>query len=219
MPLITNYATLTQAIQDFTHRPDLAAFVDYFIQGATGLIQNDILAQNLGRPLQWMGAAFAPVAISASGTVPVPADWIAPKFLTVISMAGRQQALRFVEPGFLYESFPDRLPMGIPTHVAIDGESGASLLQFGPYPDNTYTVQGMYYQAIPLLTSGAPVNWLVTQAPMVFLHACLTFAAPFLTNEKMLAMWQALYQQQLKALILRDRAMSLAGGTLASRSV
>lgn len=293
MPTVTSYSTLVQAIQDFTHRPDLASYVDYFIQAAQEELVNDIFQENFGRGVQWMEAPYPSTAIS-NGTAPVPTDYLAPKIMTV-SAFNAQPRLRFKPASWIYERYPYRQAQGVPAYiakdmgssgsftpsspasftttvgqtvftlpftsgtslllVALDGvvlypttdytvsgttltlvnaalagqtllavpaqvtystpsASGTAVFIFGPYPDNAYSIQGTYYQAIPALNSGNPTNWVIQQAPMMLLSACILAAAPFLKDAQLLSLHQGLYTQKLQALIMRDRAQTHGGGAL-----
>jgi hypothetical protein len=132
MPTVTSYSTLVQAIQDFTHRPDLASYVDYFIQSALEAIGDDIFAENFGRGVQWMEAAYPATAISANGTAPVPSDYLAPKIMTVSAFNG-QFRLRFKPTSWIYERYPYRQADGVPAYIAKDqGTSGGSFTQVTP---------------------------------------------------------------------------------------
>jgi len=131
MPTVTSYSTLVQAIQDFTHRPDLAAYVDYFIQSALEEIGNDIFAENFGRGVQWMEAAYPATAISADGTAPIPSDYLAPKIMTVSAFNG-QYRLRFKPASWIYERYPYRQADGVPAYIAKDQSSSGSFTPSTP---------------------------------------------------------------------------------------
>jgi hypothetical protein len=127
MPTVTSYSTLVQAIQDFTHRPDLVSYVDYFIQSALEQIGNDIFAENFGRGVQWMEAAYPATAIGTDGTAPIPTDYLAPKVMTVSAFNG-QYRLRFKPASWIYERYPYRQADGVPAYIAKDqGTSGGSV--------------------------------------------------------------------------------------------
>ena len=210
MPTITNYTTLVQSILDFTHRNDLSSFVDYYIQNAQEKINDDIFAENFGNGIRPMEATFT--GTITSGTVGVPSDWLSPKLLEVVNSGGnRISGLSFISPEQMYASYPNRQASGIPAYIA---REGASFI-FGPFPDSGYNIAGVYYAAAPLLTSGAPTNWMVTQTPTLLLAACLIKAARFLKDPDSIGMWKDEYAEKLESLILRDKAERWSGGTLA----
>jgi hypothetical protein len=213
MPVITNYSTLVTAITDFTHRADVAPYVDYFIQNAQEKINDDIFAENFGNGIRPMEAVFA--GTITAGTVGVPSDWLSPKLLEVVDSGGnRISGLSFISPEQMYATYPNRQASGLPAYIA---REGANFI-FGPFPDSGYNVAGIYYAAAPLLTSGAPTNWMVTQTPSLLLAACLIKSARFLKDPDSLGMWQQEYAEKLGSLVLRDKAERWSGGTMAIQS-
>lgn len=124
MPTVTNYTTLTQAILDFTHRPALSTYTDYFIQAAQEEITNDIFAANFGNGIRLMEAIFPPTAIGSNGTIAAPSDWLTPKYFTVTDADGNQYELIFKDPGWIYDRYPERSAEGIPAYIARDISPG-----------------------------------------------------------------------------------------------
>ena len=95
-----------------------------------------------------------------------------------------------------------------PTYT-VSGEAmtgGGNVFIFGPYPDGNYQVAGTYYQKIPGLSSANTTNWVVLNAPMMLLEACMAAAAKFLEDDQMLGRWNGLYTASLKALVDQDKA-------------
>jgi hypothetical protein len=91
---------------------------------------------------------------------------------------------------------------------------GGNVFIFGPYPDGNYQVAGTYYQKIPGLSSGNTTNWVVLNAPMMLLEACMKQAALFLEDDQMLARWNGLYTASLKALVDQDKAERWSQATM-----
>jgi hypothetical protein len=94
--------------------------------------------------------------------------------------------------------------------VARDGTN----FVFGPYPDQSYTIQGWYYAAATLLSPNNPSTWLVTSDPDLMLAACLKEVGPFLRDDKALSMWTGIYNAKLAALIAKDMADRWSGATM-----
>lgn len=209
MALISDYASLTQAIQDFTHRTDIAPYTDYFIQAAQEVIANDIFDRNQGNGLRLQEASYSQVI--ANGVTTVPTDWLSPKSFQAVGTDGSLQPLIFVDPTALYEMYPMREADNLPKYIARDGSN----FQFGPYPDSTYTIQGTYYQAATLLTAQATTNWMVTSCPTILHAQCMVRAAAFLKDQQMAQGWAQLYDVLLQGLIDRDKAERWAGATMA----
>jgi hypothetical protein len=119
MPTVTDYNSLTAAILAYAHRANMAANVDYLIQAAQAQIENDIVILAVGDHIRFQENSYPPIAIDANGHAPVPADWLAPKLLTVTGQGGTFD-LEFTSPEWIYTAFPCRAPGGIPRFVARD---------------------------------------------------------------------------------------------------
>lgn len=118
---ILDYESLTQAITDWTHRPDLVAnlYSDYFMQTAQNKLAKDIIRVNMGNGIQAMEEAMIPIQIQG-GTAPVPADWFTPKALQVQDNGGDVFTLIFKAAAWIYDEYPIRQPEGLPAYIARD---------------------------------------------------------------------------------------------------
>lgn len=210
MTAVVDYASLKQSIVDITHKGNLASFLDGFIQGAQEAINNDVFAENFGSGIRPMESPFA--GTITAGTVAVPADWLAPKTLTLVNPSGGLiNDLTFITAQRMYDRYPNRQASGPPAYIA---REGASFI-FGPYPDAGYNVAGIYYAKAALLSGSATTNWMVLQAPLVIQAACLIEAYRYLKDTEAQTNWQGIYGQKLDSLILRDKAERWSSGTLA----
>lgn len=301
MATIKDYASLSASIGDWTHRQDLITgsppFSDSFIQAAQERISNDVFDQNFGQGLQWMEASYA-ASVITGGTLPLPADWLAPEIFYVSDGQSNQYTLIWKSPSWIYTNYEIRQADDIPAFIArnvmpsasftasltssgvlavtalasgllqvgmilsdttsalpaatpgnaviITGQSsgvsgstgnysaasvnplqptytiaseamsgGGNVFIFGPYPDQGYQVSGTYYQSAPLLAQGeATTNWMVINAPMLLLAACMVEAAKFLKDATMMQTWEAVYTPRLQAIIDRDKAERWGAATM-----
>jgi len=122
---ISSYATLVQAVSDWTHRADLAAngFVDYFVQAAQASIERDIPDLNFGNYIALQEAAYGPYTIT-NGVTPVPDDWLGAKVITVSDGVGDSFTLIFKGASWIYDWYPLRQAAGIPAYIARDLQRG-----------------------------------------------------------------------------------------------
>lgn len=210
MAYISNYSTLVRALQDFAHRDDIKPYLDYFIQDAMEVMQNDIFDNNEGAGLRFQESAFTPTSIDpVLGTIPVPSDWLSPKVLTVT--VGQAQCLLLQKTSqWIYDRYPTRSPQDAPSFVARDGAN----FIFGPFPDSAYVVQGTYYaKALPLSTANSN-NWMTDNCPMVLFAASMIRVASFLMDSDMQQLWTQDYQAKLKSMIDADRSERWANATM-----
>jgi hypothetical protein len=120
MAVITDYASVTQAISDFCHRQDLQTglYTDYFLQGAIEKIQDDTFAANFGNGVRFMENAYPPYAIQ--GTAPLPTDWLSPKAFQIQDGSGAVFTLIFKAAAWIYDQYPLRQSSGLPAYIARD---------------------------------------------------------------------------------------------------
>jgi hypothetical protein len=92
----------------------------------------------------------------------------------------------------------------------------ADSLRFGPTPDAAYGVVLAYYKRFdPLATT--PTNWLMANAPGIYLYAALLEAQPFIMNDQRLPVWASMLGAATRALMLADQ-QDRWGGQMTMRS-
>lgn len=208
MAQVKDYATLSQAILDFSHRDSLSPFVDYLIQDGEDRIYRKILASNEGKGLHVMEAPLS-YSISSLGVGVVPADWLAPKY-SVIAANSANYPLIHKDGAWIYDNWPIRTADGVPQYVAVEGSS----FIFGPFPDSTYAITGQYYQRAAALSATNTTTWMTTQMPMALLAACMVAAAKWLKDEQGAQGWMAEMSDRLGDIITADKAQDYASGSL-----
>ena len=73
-----------------------------------------------------------------------------------------------------------------------------------PTPDDTYSLEVLYYEQPRFLGDDFQTNWLTEYAPDVLLYATLLEATPFLKNDERVGMWQQMYDRAAQALSGED---------------
>jgi hypothetical protein len=205
---VYDYNSLKQAVQDWFARSDMGNWIDYFIQIAEADIYRDIIAGNQGRGVRPMEAALS-VAVS-NGAAAVPSDYLALK-IALVSLGGNTFELQRVTPEFIYTQYPQQVASGTPAYIARQGDN----FVFGPYPDASYTITGLYWKKSRQLTSVNSTNWIVNNIPTIMLAATNRVASRFNKDQDAYAIWNDLYTQQMQSFILSDRAEELSGSSLA----
>ncbi len=84
----------------------------------------------------------------------------------------------------------------------------ADEIQLGPTPDDVYTMEMLFYKKFDALSDAAPTNWMITNAPDVYLYGSLLEAEVFLVNDQRLQVWSSGYSRAIEAMShadLRDR--------------
>lgn len=188
MAIVSTYSSLQTAVTDWLARGDLAAFVPNFLQNWEERFYRQ--PRNFGR---WMEASFA--GTIASDVLAVPSDYLGLKYAYVNTTPASR--LDRVSLNQLYGTFPRNSDSGMPRLISRD----LTNFVFGPEPDSTYAIAGVYYAKPTLMRSfaaDAAAHWIIVNAPDLALYGALLEATPFLQNDKRLPMWQAMYGQSVQ---------------------
>ncbi len=76
----------------------------------------------------------------------------------------------------------------------------ADQLQVAPTPASAYTAEIVYWKKFTALSEAQPTNWLLTNAPDLYLYASLMEATAFIGNDDRLPLWVAAYERARGAL-------------------
>ena len=109
-----------------------------------------------------------------SDTVALPSDFLQGRRLYI--NASPVIILEMSSPEMIYATYPDRASTNRPKLVAVEGTN----LIFGPTPDATYTGKLAYYARPDTPTEDADTNWLMTNAPGLYLAGAAYYAWAFL---------------------------------------
>lgn len=84
--------------------------------------------------------------------------------------------------------------------------------------DSTSKFTMSYYAAIEALSTTNTSNWLLEDAPNIYLYASLMAAEPFIKNDQRLAIWGALLKEALDDIESNDDAGQHSGSSLTMRA-
>lgn len=192
--MITDYASLQSAIADLCNRTDLTAVIPQFIQEAEVEISQDVrrteaLAQFTINDVSW----------------PIPGTI---KELRSIRLVTGSPALdlplKNVTPEDLAEQRALQLDTaGRPLNFSVIGSS----VIFDVTPDQAYTIEVSYVQALSPLSASNPTNTVLSQAPTIYLYGSMVPASLYLQYDApIVETWQALYDRVVvKYNLLRER--------------
>src|SRR3990167_5299330 len=91
-------------------------------------------------------------------------------------------------------------------------------IQVRPTPDASYTAEMAYWARFAALSDAATTNWLITNAPAVYLWGALAEAAPFTGDLEALTLWEARFQAAMQALQDSDDRGKWSGATMQIRT-
>jgi len=145
------------------------------------------------------------------GGVPLPSGYL--QMRSIFVQGSPEQALSYVTPEEFNATWAGSTNAK-PMVYTLEGDC----IRFGPLPDATYAVQMGFYRKFTALASAAGgANWLMTNRPSVYLHACLLEAAIYFAMEDQQNRY-ALFKSAIDGLQNADRSDRFSGSALVMRS-
>lgn len=179
MALDGTYTGLKASIADFLNRADLTAAIPDFIVLAEAEMNRRIKSRR---------------NISVS-TVTINSEYVtAPTDIYKIAW------LNYTDIPSLSPTYftPDNFPLELATVTARPRwytlQASTAQFRFGPAPDQSYTASLTYWARLAALSSA---NWLLTDHPDVYLYGALKHSAPYLVDDKRIAIWNGLFEAAL----------------------
>ncbi len=206
---INTFTTLKTAVADFLNRDDLTSVIENFIVLAESQTNRDIRHWKMEK--RSSGQQDAGDEYSQ-----VPADWM--------------ETIRFhvTDNGTSPLDLISRKAMedkragaedvtGIPRYYThADGQ-----FQLYPTPSATTNTELLYYAKPSALSSSNADNWLLLEAPDVYLYGVLLHSAPYLGEDERVAIWAQMYSAAVTQLnkSSEDARYSGSGLTLKIRGL
>jgi len=85
---------------------------------------------------------------------------------------------------------------GEPKYYALTGGE----IELFPTPGDSYTLEMTYIRTIPALSDSNTSNWVLSEAPDVYLYGSLIHTAPYLKDDPRTQIWAGLYTSAVEEL-------------------
>lgn len=195
------YTTLQTQIASFLNRDDLTAQIPTFI----------LLAEaEMNRGIRHWKMEKRATATFNERYETLPSDWVEFKRVTI----NGDRQLDLVSHAKLMDLREASGNIGgQPRYYAIS----SGQIEFYPTPDGAYDGSIIYLGAIASLTDAAPSNWVLADAPDVYLYGSLKHTAPYLQEDARLAVWESMYAKAVSSLNARSKKAEYSGAGLAIR--
>lgn len=174
---LATYSDLQTSVANWLHKDNLTSVIP------------DLIALGEKRVFRKLRVREMETALNgtiAAGVLALPSGYLDLKFAYIdgspVQNLGKASAHQ------IYAKFPYRSSDSIPTVI---GREGSNFI-FGPYPDSTYTVKGIYYAEPASITTS---NTFFAEYPDAYLFAALCEAAPFIQNDPRIAVWEGKFNQ------------------------
>lgn len=196
---IASYSELKTAVGSWLSRSDLTTYIPDFITLGEKRIYRDLRIRAMEASLS---------STIASGVIAVPSGYVAMKYAYVNASPIVKLQRKDVE--WIYQNYPTRSSDGQPKFFAREADN----FIFGPYPDSTYTINGLYYKRLDALSDSNTTNWFTTNAPDLLMFAALCEAAPFLKADARIAVWENKYAMVKDSIQREDDQEDISGSPL-----
>jgi len=201
---LTTYTELKASVADWLNRTDLTNVIPDFISLAEAQIERTL------RTRQMIVRATASINTEYSA---VPDDFLETKSIKLNTNPVTALVFESIDALDSLKSTTYISP-GRPGYFGIVGGQ----IRVLPVPDSTYTAELIYYAKLSKLSSSVAVNWLLTQAPDVYLYGSLMQAAPYLKDDSRVPVWAAIYTRGLEELQIADDRGATSGGSIMMRA-
>ena len=199
---LTTYTELKASIADFLNRDDLTAVIPDFITLAESQINRDIR--------HWkMEARSSGQQTGGDEYMQIPADWVESIRLhltgtgtSVVNLISRDAMADKRERN-------DDTSGTVMYYTHADGQ-----FQLYPTPSADTDFELLYIQKLDALSGSNADNWLLLEAPDVYLYGALIHSAPYLVEDERVAMWAQMYSASVARLNEASESARFSGSGL-----
>tara|TARA_Y100000588_G_scaffold390035_1_gene494380 strand:+ start:1171 stop:1797 length:627 start_codon:yes stop_codon:yes gene_type:complete len=187
---INTYSTLQTAVANWLDRNDLTDRIPEFISLAEATFNRTLR-------IRAMETTVSDTTPSGSKEDALPSGYLQMREIhlttsPVISLA-------YITPEIMYRIRAGS-HNGKPNAYTIVGDN----ILFGPTPDDGYGYSMTYYKAFDALGDDTQTNWLILNAPDLYLYGTLLQAEPFLMNDERVPLWERGVRQVINDLQEQD---------------
>lgn len=193
---ISSYSELLTAIASWTHRADLSGVLpDFVTLGESRIYNGSADPQFPSKPLRLMNMQNrATGTVGTLGAIAIPTGFLEViRFNLSVSSVNRPLQYRAPIDNGLFET-----QQGRGNYYTIVNNS----FYVAPYDSSSYSLD--YYKKFDALTTTA-TNWLLINAPQVYLYASLIETAPYLNKDSRIPTWHRLFSAAINGLQNSDR--------------
>ena len=187
---INTYSTLKTAVANWLDRDDLTDRMPEFISLAEATF-NRVLR------LRAMETTVSDTTPSGSKEDALPTGYLQMREIHLATSP--VVSLAYITPEIMYRIRAGSTS-GKPNSYTIVGDN----ILFGPTPDDAYSYSMTYYKSFDALADAAQTNWLILNAPDLYLYGTLLQAEPFLMNDERVPLWERGVRQVINDLQQQD---------------
>ena len=197
---ISNYTELKTAVANWLDRDDLTDRIPEFIALAEARF-NRVLR------LRSMETKETASTVAGQRNLALPTSYIQMRNFQVNTSP--LTTLSYVTPE-IYDRLWGGSTTGTPKFYTIL----ANEVSFGPIPASVQEVEMLFYKKFDNLSVTTTTNWLITNAPDIYLYGTMLEAEPFIMNDERVPLWAQALQQGISDLQEQDNKDRHSGSAL-----
>ena len=197
---ISNYTELKTAVANWLDRDDLTDRIPEFIALAEARF-NRVLR------LRSMEAKYTANTVAAQRNLALPTSYIQMRNFQVNTSP--LTTLSYVTPE-IYDRLWGGSTGGTPKFYTIL----ANEVSFGPIPGSVMEVEMLFYKKFDNLSGSVATNWLITNAPDIYLYGSMLEAEPFIMNDERVPLWAAALDRAVSDMQEQDNKDRHSGSAL-----
>ena len=197
---IANYSELNTAVANWLDRDDLTDRIPEFIA---------LCEARFNRLLRIRAMEYKQTASTVAGqrNLALPTGFIQMRNLQMNETP--IVPMQYVTPE-IYDRLYGSTLTGTPQMYTIIADE----IQLGPIPGSVQTIEMLFYKKFDALTAVATTNWMITNAPDVYLYGCLLEAEPFIMNDPRVQLWATAFKQAIADMQEQDNKDRHSGSAL-----
>ena len=197
---IANYSELNTAVANWLDRDDLTDRIPEFIA---------LCEARFNRLLRIRAMEYKQTASTVAGqrNLALPTGFIQMRNLQMNETP--IVPMQYVTPE-IYDRLYGSTLTGTPQMYTIIADE----IQLGPIPGSVLTIEMLFYKKFDALTAVATTNWMITNAPDVYLYGCLLEAEPFIMNDPRVQLWATAFEQSITSMQEQDNKDRHSGSAL-----
>ena len=195
---LSTYNELKTSIANWADRDDLTNFIPDFIA---------LTEARFNRALRLRSMEQKQVAMTVGGqsNYALPVNYLQMREFRLNN--NPTVSLTYVSPE-IFEAW--NLGSGVPKFYTII----ANEIRIGPTPAGVYEMEMLFWRKFPNLGPTVASNWMLLNAPDVYLYGALLELEPFIQNDARIAVWNAGYSKAIEDIQLQDDKDRHSGSAL-----
>jgi hypothetical protein len=211
--MITDYTSLQTAVIEWLARDQdttLIARIPTHIQMFEAKMNRELFV----RQMELRSTTPVNILSAEPEFISLPLDFQSMRRVRLSSVTGKpalefRSALQMDELRLSSGNIP-----GQPRYFSVFGVE----MELLPTPDQNYTIEMVYRQNIPALSTTNSTNWLLTMAPDLYLYGALLESAPYIKEDARIQTWGLGFQSARDSLNVLGMTSTFNAGPLQVRS-